>query len=213
MSSIGSLTLYIQNLRSPDGRARDEAAQIIWERFSARLQDLARRHLDNRIRRREDEQDILQSMYASFCAGQREGKPSPASREELWRLLVRITLCKVVNTVHRNHAACRDVRRERGGREGAAPGTPQFPSGMLDQVDRAATDPAEKLIILEEFDRLLHDLPEELRQIVLWKVDGFTNARIAKMMGRTVRCVELKLQLIRKLLAQEPAEASTVESG
>jgi DNA-directed RNA polymerase specialized sigma24 family protein len=213
MSSIGSLTLCIQNLRSPDGRARDEAAQIIWERFSARLQDLARRHLDNRIRRREDEQDILQSMYASFCAGQLEGKPSPASREELWRLLVRITLCKVVNTVHRNHAARRDVRRERAGREGAGLSTPQFPGGMLDQVDRAATDPGEKLIMVEEFDRLLHNLPEELRQIVVWKVEGYTNAKIALMMGRTVRCVELKLQLIRKLLGQDSLDGNRSDLG
>jgi DNA-directed RNA polymerase specialized sigma24 family protein len=211
MSSIGSLTLCIQNLRSPDGRARDEAAQIIWERFAARLQDLARRHLDNRIRRREDEQDILQSMYASFCAGQREGKPSPASREELWRLLVRITLCKVVNTVHRNYAARRDVRRERGGHDCSAHGTPLFPGGMLDQVERATTDPEEKLIMIEEFDRLLSNLPEDLRQIVVWKVDGFTNARIAEMMGRTVRCVELKMQLIRKLLGQAPADAGPAE--
>jgi DNA-directed RNA polymerase specialized sigma24 family protein len=209
MSSIGSLTLCIQNLRSPDGRARDHAAQVIWERFASRLQDLARRHLDHRIRRREDEQDILQSMYASFCMGQREGKPSPASREELWRLLVRITLCKVVNTVHRNYAGCRDVRRERGGHDG----TPVFPGGMLDQIDRASTDPGEKLIMVEEFDRLLRNLPEELRQIVVWKVDGFTNAKIAKMMGRTVRCVELKMQLIRALLGQDPAGASKAELG
>ena len=92
MSSIGSLTLCIQHLQSPDGRERDEAARVIWERFAARLQALVRRHLDNRIRRREDEQDILQSMYASFCHGQLEGKASPKSRHELWKLLVRITL-------------------------------------------------------------------------------------------------------------------------
>ena len=108
-----SLTLCIQRLRSPDRRERDEAARVIWERFSPRLRALVRRHLDNRIRRREDEQDILQSVYASFCSDSSKGRPSPASREELWKLLVRITMCKVVNTAHRHHAARRDVRRER----------------------------------------------------------------------------------------------------
>ena len=112
MSSVGSLTIHIQHLRSPDCRQRDEAARVIWERFSTRLQSLVRRHLDNRIRRREDEQDILQSMYSSFCMGQFEGKTPPASRAELWKLLVRITMCKVVNTAHRHMAARRDVRRE-----------------------------------------------------------------------------------------------------
>ena len=80
MSSVGSLTLCIQHLRSSDCRQRDDAARVIWERFASRLQSLVRRHLDNRIRRREDEQDILQSMYSSFCLGQFEGKTPPSSR-------------------------------------------------------------------------------------------------------------------------------------
>jgi eukaryotic-like serine/threonine-protein kinase len=194
MNTIGSLTLCIQNLRSPDVQARDEAARVIWERFAARLQALARRHLDNRIRRREDEQDILQSMYASFCIGQREGNASPASREELWRLLVRITLCKVVNTAKRNFAVRRDVRREH------SPSPTLFPLWMLDHVDRAQVDPAERLIVLEELDRLLQELPEKLRQIVVWKVEGFTNAEIAHHLKCTVRSIELKMQLTRKRL-------------
>jgi DNA-directed RNA polymerase specialized sigma24 family protein len=201
MSSIGSLTLCIQHLRSTDCRERDEAARVIWERFSSRLQSLVRRHLDNRIRRREDEQDILQSMYSSFCLGQFEGKTPPSSRAELWKLLVRITMCKVVNTAHRHMAARRDVRRETAApRDQAAGGGSLFPQWMLEHVDRSQPSPEEKGIVLEELNRLLQGLSEELRQIVLWKLDGFTNAEIACTIGRTVRCVELKMQLIRKRL-------------
>jgi RNA polymerase sigma-70 factor (ECF subfamily) len=200
MSSAGSLTLCVQNLRSPDSDLRDEAARIIWERFATRLQSLVRRHLDNRIRRREDEQDILQSMYASFCAGQFEGMCPPSSREELWKLLVRITMCKVVNTANRHMAARRDVRRERADPKGQRPGDSLFPRWMLEHVDRAQPSPEEKVIVLEEIKRLLQALPEELRAIVVWKLEGFTNADIASKMGRTVRCVELKMQLIRKRL-------------
>jgi RNA polymerase sigma-70 factor, ECF subfamily len=201
MSSVGSLTMIIQDLRSPDCRQRDEAARVIWERFSSRLQALVRRHLDNRIRRREDEQDILQSMYSSFCIGQFEGKTPPASRGELWKLLVRITMCKVVNTAHFHMAKRRDVRRETAGaRERSGGGESMFPQWMLEHVDNAHPSHEEKIIVLEELDRLLQGLPEELRQIVLWKLDGFTNAEIACSIGRTVRCVELKMQLIRKRL-------------
>ena len=74
MSSVGSLTRYVHDLRSPDFQMRDEAARIIWERFSPRLKLLVRRHLDNRIFRREDEHDILQSMFASFCEGKSRGR-------------------------------------------------------------------------------------------------------------------------------------------
>jgi RNA polymerase sigma-70 factor (ECF subfamily) len=209
MSSIGSLTLYIQQLQSPDDRQRDEAARIIWERFAVRLQTLVRRHLDNRIRRREDEHDILQSMYASFCTGQLEGKTSPASREELWKLLVRITMCKLVNTANRHLAARRDVRRERPGGASNGMSPAQFPRWMLDHVDRVQPSAEERVVVIEEIDRLLLGLPEDLRRIVLWKIEGYTNAEIACMIGRTVRCVELKMQLIRKRLDLRFGEDST----
>jgi RNA polymerase sigma-70 factor (ECF subfamily) len=203
MSSIGSLTLCIHNLRSPDGRERDEAARIIWERFASRLQSLVRRHLDNRVRRREDEQDILQSMYSSFCIGQLEGKTAPTSRSELWKLLVRITMCKVVNTAHRHLAARRDVRRETSMPRDRSSGGSLFPQWMLEHVDRAQASPEEKVLVLEELNRLLEGLSEDQRQIVLWKLDGFTNAEIAVSIRRTVRSVELKMQLIRKRLQLE----------
>jgi RNA polymerase sigma-70 factor (ECF subfamily) len=199
MSSPGSLTQCIYNLQSPDHRLRDEAARVIWDRFAGRLQALVRRHLDNRVRRREDENDVLQSMYASFCIGQMTGKATPASRDELWKLLVRIALCKVVNTAQRHTAARRDVRRERpkptDEYEGFA-----FPRWMLEYVDKSRPSPDEQFLVIDELERLLGVLSEEHRQIVLWKVDGFKNAEIANMIGRTVRLVELKLQIIRKRL-------------
>jgi DNA-directed RNA polymerase specialized sigma24 family protein len=198
------LTCCIQHLQSPDGRQRVEAARIIWEQFASRLQSLVRRHLDNRTHRREDEQDILQSAFATFCQGQFEEMSAPDSREALWKLLVRITLCKVVNITNRHLAARRDVRRERAAaadRGGAEPSL--FPRWMLDHVDRAQPSPEERMVVVEEFDRLLQGFPEDLRRIAVWKLEGFTNAEIACMIGRTVRCVELKMQLIRKRLQQE----------
>jgi DNA-directed RNA polymerase specialized sigma24 family protein len=164
--------------------------------------NLVRRHLDQRIFRREDEQDVLQSMFASFCHGQSTGKTAPASREELWKLLVRITMCKVVNTAHRHTADRRDIRRERGDPQGD-PGDPRFPKWMLDHVDRSLPAPDERAAAVEEIQRILKLLPDPLRQIVVWKLEGFTNAEISCMIGRTVRSVEIKLQLIRKHLEGE----------
>jgi RNA polymerase sigma-70 factor (ECF subfamily) len=202
MSSVGSLTRYVYELRSPDHRMRDEAARIIWERFSPRLKILVRRHLDNRILRREDEQDILQNMFASFYQGQAMGQKAPASREELWKLLVRITMCKVVNTAHRHTADRRDVRRERGDAP-CARDDGRFPRSMLDHVDRAQPTPQERSVVVDEVQRLLNQLPDDLRQIVVWKLEGFTNLEISRLIGRTVRSVEMKLNLIRKRLNLE----------
>ncbi|QEH33898.1 RNA polymerase sigma factor RpoE [Aquisphaera giovannonii] len=202
METEGSLTHVVYHLRSPDATLRDEAARIIWERFSPRLKVLVRRHLDDRILRREDEHDILQSMFASFFRGQFEGKAAPASRKELWKLLVRITMCKVVNTAHRHMAERRDFRKERPDRP-ASHDDDRSPPWLLDHEDRHQPGPEEQVAVVEEVTRILDMLPEEQRRIVVWKLEGFTNAEIASMINRTVRAVELKLQLIRKRLEQE----------
>jgi DNA-binding NarL/FixJ family response regulator len=51
---------------------------------------------------------------------------------------------------------------------------------------------------------ILEKLDDRLQQIFIWKLEGRTNAEIARMISRTERTVELKLQIIRKLLGQEP---------
>ena len=59
----GSVTRMIQLLRSGDAAERELAAQLIWRRYFRDLLQLARNNLNRRIRRREDEEDVLQSMY------------------------------------------------------------------------------------------------------------------------------------------------------
>jgi DNA-directed RNA polymerase specialized sigma24 family protein len=106
-------------------------------------------------------------------------------------------MCKVVNTAHRHRAARRDVRRERSDSQNPHPSASMFPRWMLEHVDRAQPSAEEKVVVLEEIERLLHGLSDDLRSIVLWKLQGFTNAEIAATIGRTVRSVELKMHLIR----------------
>ena len=62
MARDGSVTRLIQLLRSGDPAERDLAAELIWRRYFRDLLELARNNLTKRIRRREDEEDVLQSM-------------------------------------------------------------------------------------------------------------------------------------------------------
>ena len=48
----------------------------------------------------------------------------------------------------------------------------------------------------EEIERLLHGLSDDSWSIVLWKLQGFTNAEIVATIYGTVRLVELKMQPI-----------------
>jgi DNA-directed RNA polymerase specialized sigma24 family protein len=55
--------------------------------------------------------------------------------------------------------------------------------------------------VAEEYQRLLDGLGDDrLRAVAVWKMEGYTNEEIAAKLGRTLRSVERKLQVIRRKL-------------
>ena len=132
------------------------------------------------------------------------GKTSPASREELWKLLVRITMCTVVNTAHRHLAARRDVRRERtDAYESPSRRFAHSAHGCSTMSTARSRATRRRSSFLRKWSGCSTGLSADLRGIVSWKLEGFTNAEIAAMLGRTVRSVELKMQVIRKYIELE----------
>ncbi len=202
--SGGSITRDAADLRSPDLLVRERAARQIWVRFEPRLLELVRRRLNPRIRVRADEDDIVQSMFKSFFAMGHDGdRALPADRDELWRLLVWMAMCKIANTAHKHQALRRDVRREDPPARSPELSGSKLAGWMAELEDRDSFSPQEAAIFHEEFDRLLGKLPEQLQQIFVWKLQGHTNAEIGRMINRTERTVELKIQIIRKTLEQD----------
>jgi DNA-directed RNA polymerase specialized sigma24 family protein len=126
MDRDGSVTGLIPLLRSDDPAECELAARLIWRRYFHDLLELARNHLDRRIRRRADEEDVVQSMYKSFCLRQQRGEFDEALERRL----------------------------------------------------AALADP-------------------ELRQIALWRLEGYTNREIAERLESTERLVERRLERIR----------------
>jgi RNA polymerase sigma factor (sigma-70 family) len=196
MGAQGSVTRLIIDLRSDEPAVREVAARLVWGRYFRELLALARNHLSARIRRREDEEDVLQSMYQSFCARQRRGDFDLAGRDELWRMLVQITLRKARNAANRHLLAKRDVRREEAP---AADHADEDGSGtILDQLDSAGPTPAEAALLNEALEERFRKLSDPaLRQIARWKLEGYTNAEIAQQLECTLRAVERKLERIR----------------
>ena len=209
MAVEGSLTRCARDLHAPDAARREEAARQIWLRFSDRLGAEVRRRLDARILRRVGFDDVVQDLFASFFAATPGPGGPPRNRDELWRLLVHFTMCKVANTADRHRAKRRDVRRERpledaaGDREGVRPFEP---------LDLRGLDPADEAIARMEFARLLSLLPDDLSAVFVMKLQGFTNAQIAAEIGRVERTVELKLRTIRGLLRPEVGDAPPTEA-
>ncbi len=195
MGRHGSVTGLIQLLRSDDAAERDLAALLIWRRYFRDLLELARNNLNKRIRRREDEEDVLQSMYKSFCLRQQRGEFDLAGRDVLWNLLVTITLRKARNTAKKHGRDMRDVAREQTIPDGDASGSAHW---VLEQMDAAGPSPAEAAVLNEALERRLEALADpELRQIALWRLEGYTNREIADRLDCTERSVERRLERIR----------------
>ncbi len=72
------------------------------------------------------------------------------------------------------------------------------PGWALEQMDASAPSPAESVVLSEALERRLASLADpELRQIALWRLEGFTNREIADRVDCVERSVERKLDRIR----------------
>jgi DNA-directed RNA polymerase specialized sigma24 family protein len=193
------VTVWINGLREGDEQAITE----LWSRYFERIVRLARQRLGNSPRRVADEEDVAVSVFRCLCAGAENGRLAEIGhRDDLWRVLVTMTLRKTID--QQRHLS----GKKRGGgkvRGESVFGRPDQKSRMagLDQFGDGTPTPQLLAIIEEEGFRLL-DLLEDpnLRQVALWKLEGFTNDEIAQRMQLTTRSIERKLQRIREKWSQ-----------
>ncbi len=199
MNPPGSVTQRLSELRSEDEQVRNDSAAFIWERYCNELLDLACRHLDQRLRRRIDEDDIVQRTFQSFFLRQQRGQFTLSDRNDLLRLLVRMTLNKTRTVVIRESRERRNYRREQPAEHRDA-GTADEQDWLADLVAKGTPTPDEAVALADETESRLARLPADLRRIALLKLEGYTNPQIAALpeMRCTVRTVERKLRLIRE---------------
>lgn len=200
----GSITLMLDQLRDADRRGSDAAAEAIWQRYMSDLVAIARRQLSVRVRRRVDGEDVVVSMYDSFCRRHKEGKFTLRDRRDLWGLLVDITVKKAINAAKKHTSGRRDVRQEytpvgRQDAHGNGTSSAGVDRAMENAEGLAAPSQLDAHILVEEAERLLSSLDEPLRRIALWKLEGFSNQDIAASdkLDCAERTVERKLNRIR----------------
>lgn len=208
MNPSGSVTRLLSDLADGSPSVRRQAESEIWRRYFPQLLTLARRSLDARTRRREDEEDILQSMYTSFCARLKRGEFELEGRGDLMKLLVTMTLFKTRRTIARHHRQRRDTRRETAP---AQAGDEPSRAWAFEQMDKSEPTPDEAVAFTEEAQKQLAALDPILRQIVLWKVEGYTNAEIAApgKLNCAERTIERKLQRIREVWMRDSGEPNS----
>lgn len=183
----------IQEMR--DGS--EDAATLLWHHYWDRLLEVSKRNLSRLGSEIADEEDVAITAFNSFVTRMRRGDFSQVeNRGEAWKLLVVITIRKAINLV-------RDATRQRRCPQAGVSQT-STPSCLEAYVDKDVSPPDVLAMISESVEQLLNALDsDELREIAMSKVAGFTNKEIATSLGRSVATIERRLNLIRAIWEEE----------
>ena len=153
-----------------------------------RLVQLARRRLQDLPGLANYDEDLaLRSFHSVYRRVRDPERPLQlAGRDDLWRLLAARTISRAIDLIRRH-------------RPGEIPG-----EYSLEQLLTREPTPEEAAATADECRRLLDLLEEpELRQVALWKVEGYTNEEIAARLDCVPRTVERKVRHIRLLWKHE----------
>jgi RNA polymerase sigma-70 factor (ECF subfamily) len=174
---------------------KNEAATQVFGRFASRLIALARAQLAPQIRQKEDPEDVLQSVFRSFFRRNADGEFGRfESWDNLWAMLMMLTLRKCGRRVEYFHAARRDVQREVPGQP--APELSGSDWGILDDEPT----PSEAAMLTETVERLMNSLAGRSREIVSLSLQGVAPAEVSAQLGCTERTVYRVLEGVRAWL-------------
>jgi RNA polymerase sigma-70 factor (ECF subfamily) len=179
----------------------NDAATQVFSRFATRLIALARSHLSPQVRQKLDPEDVLQSVFRSFFARNAEGQFGEfESWDNLWAMLVVLTLRKCGRRADYFHAACRDVERE------VSHAGPVDSSGSDIVASAAEPTPSEAAMLTETVEQLMSTLEGRHRQILSLSLQGHAPAEISSQLGCTERTVYRVLEGVREWLESSRAE-------
>jgi DNA-directed RNA polymerase specialized sigma24 family protein len=147
---------------------------------------------------------VVQNAFNSFFQGVVKGRfPQLDDRDNLWRLLVVLAARKAID----------HVRRECRQKPACVTLASDLAISSLDTDDEPAFEqlvghePTPELAVqlVEQYENLLDRLGDEkLRQLAIWKLEGFTNGEIARKFGCSRRTVIRRLETIRLIWSTEP---------
>ena len=179
-----SITRLIRAMQ--DGRA--SAVTPLLEVYFDRLVQLARKRLANLPGMASYDEDVALRAFHSLCQRVRDpARPMQVdSRDDLWRLLATRTISRAIDLIRRH-------------KPGEVPGGHE-----VEQLLSREPLPEEAAEMADECRRLLDLLDDaDLRQIALWKVEGYTNEEIATRLDCVPRTIERKVSRIRLLWKNE----------
>lgn len=197
---MDSVSVWIERMEGGD----DEAARALWERFFKRLIGVARRRLRGMPERVVDPEDVAASVFESVFMGMQEGRfDRLRDRDDLWRLLAKLTRWKAVDAIRRENAEVR------GGGE-VLGASVLGENADLDVTAGADPTPEDVAMLAERLAACLESLTDPtVRRVAEMRLAGWRNCEIGEELDIPVSSVELKLKIIRRRWAALAEPTST----
>jgi RNA polymerase sigma factor (sigma-70 family) len=188
MTAPSSVSTWIQRLQAGDMAA----ARPLWQRYHARLVELARRQLAAPLQ--SEAEDVAALAFAEFCRACQAGRyPDVTQRDDLWRLLLTITLNQARRLGRDASRQRRDLRRTLH-----AADLFDLPQADLDHLAGPEPDPALAVELNDQVRALLERLPDDLRSVAIDLLAGWSPAEIANQLNCSVRTIERRRERIRQ---------------
>jgi RNA polymerase sigma-70 factor (ECF subfamily) len=193
MSARDSFSELQAHLRAGDG---DAAAQVV-NCFAHRLIALARRRLDRRLRQKVDPEDAVQSAFRSFFRRCADGRFDFTGPDDLWSLLLVLTLRKCRRQAEHFQAGRRDYRREV-----PPPGAGGSSAGEEPGLSREPT-PEEAALLADSVTQVMGRLDSPLkRRVFEMSLQGYSVAEIGAELQYYERGVERIRARVRAILQE-----------
>ncbi|HBE72155.1 MAG TPA: hypothetical protein DDW52_28810 [Planctomycetaceae bacterium] len=175
-----------------------DAVQEFWGRYGDALQRVAERQIASWLRRRVDPEDVVQSACRTFFRRASEGDFTLESKDDLWRLLLTITLNKVRMQARFHTRNRRSVTRESG--------MPEVQSLQPAEWDHAI----EQIDLQDMLQAAFGSEDDERHRVLQMWLDGCKQREIAESVGcseRTVRRIQERIRSdLTNHLEQTPSD-------
>ncbi len=177
-----------------------EATERLFFYYAERLSRLAQRYLSPKLAPRVDGDDVMQSALKSFLMRASAGQFRIDNSQDMWKLLVTITVRKARLQVRAHNADVRAVERE----------VPQPLDGELAIVDQLTEEPsvAEALACAEILEQLVRDDPPEYARVLELRLADFSLREIAAELDLSKNTVESILNVLKSRLQRRWTDLS-----
>ena len=169
----------------------ESAARDLFDKYCERLMKLAKRRIGQRMASRFDPEDVIQSAFRTFFTRVKNDEFTFEAEDDLFKLLVRLTVRKTLRRIEHHSAAKRNPNLE------AAQRTDDVEPFSL--VASHTVTPDMEVALLDEFQDFIGNLPELDRKVIELKIQGYSTVEIAEQVGSYERKVRRVLERIEKL--------------